>query len=650
LRFTRGEENTLSIHSNYHEFTTKTEKHNTNMQSNYGFNKSVTEQAHLYLHTQFELTAQHYPDEIALVFAKEKITFKELNERADNLCHGILNWAYYEDIIGISATPCIEMVVGILAILKSGKAFVPIDLSAPEKRNKQIIQDAGLSFCVAKENEYESFQFSRLNLIYSDNDRQYPIISDKRIGKMAYLMYTSGSTCQPKGVKIEHKAILNYLQHAIQNYTEPFENEACSYLQLPITFDGALTSLFTPLLSGKKLVMATSNDENAFLDPNFRKYMPYDFLKLTPIQLGWLEQSMNDCVLPTCDKMVIGGEALHLRHLNFLKNKGLDLTIINEYGPTEATVGCMNYSFQIDDSNVPDSPHGIPVGGAIAGMEVCILDKQLQTVQANEIGEIYITGPQLSNGYMMRPELNEQQFVVISSDNALKTFYKTGDRAFFESDGTLYYIDRDDYKITINNKEVDLDLVEFELSKIEGIQQCKVVCKTIDNVFNIFAYIIPTPGKFDLEKIRLTLNNKLLSEYIPKELIVVNSWPSTASGKLNRHALPLPGCSNNHEQFRMPESETEIQIAEIWNRVLGHEAIDVHTGFFEMGGNHEKAFLFLELINKHFDHSLEMSQFYKCSSISCLAKAIEKFQLKNKKKENYFKPNKNAFNRSNLLN
>lgn len=620
------------------------------MQSNYGFNRSVFEQTHLYLHSQFELTAQHYPDEIALVFAKEKISFKELNEKADNLCHGILNWAYYEDIIGISATPSIEMVVGILAILKSGKAFVPIDLSAPKNRNQQIIQDAGLSFCIAKENEYEAFQFSNLNLIYSDNDRQYPVIADKRIGKMAYLMYTSGSTCQPKGVKIEHKAILNYLHHAVEHYTEPFENESCSFLQLPITFDGALTALFVPLLSGKKLVISKTTDENAFSDPNFKKYMPYDFLKLTPIQLGWLEKSMQDCVLPTCDKMVVGGEALHQRHLNFLKNKGLDLTIINEYGPTETTVGCMNYSFHIDETEVPDSPHGIPVGTPIAGMEVCILDKQLQAVQANEVGEIYIAGPQLSNGYMMRPELNEQQFVVISSDNSLKTFYKTGDRAFYESDGTMYFIDRADYKIIINGKEVDLDLVEFELSKIEGIQQCKVICKTIDNAFNIFAYIIPVPGQFDLDKIRLILKANLPAEYIPKELIVVNHWPSTASGKLNRHALPLPGCSNNHEQFRMPESVTELVIADIWHRVLGHEATDVHTGFFEMGGNHEKAFQFLELINKQFDYNLEFSQFYRCSSISCLAKALEKGMLKNRKKENYFKTNKNSINRHNLLN
>lgn len=596
------------------------------MQSNYGLHWPNTTRGQESLHTLFELSAKKHPENIALVCGNEQMTFKELNDRADNLCHAILNWAYYEDIIAVSSTPGIDMVVGVLAVLKSGKAFMPIDPKAKKSRNIQIVNDSAARFCITGEKEYEAFASLGLNMIFADSGRNYRTINGRRKGSLAYLMYTSGSTCQPKGVKVEHSSLIHYINHAIQHYSSDTSNQSGSFLLLPLTFDASLTALFVPLLTGKKLIIAETLGANAFNDPNFIKHAPYDFVKITPLQFAWLEKRFEVNQSAICNNIVVGGEALHKRHFEFLRGKNLDLHIINEYGPTETTVGCMNYKFHVDD-NVLDSPHGIPVGYAIAGMDVKILNDNLEPVSPGNIGEIYISGPQVSKGYLMRPELNDRLFVTLADTN--ERMFKTGDHALLNDDRSVVYIDRSDYHVQIKNKWVDPDMIEWELSKLKGIKQCKVTIRNVDGQYHILAYIIPDQNGLDHEALRQQLGLELPENMMPEKFIIVNEWPYTSSGKLNRHALPLPECcqSKSRSNRRMPQTEIEKQVAVVWNHVLNLEQCDLDTGFFEMGGNHLQADRLVKLLKRHFGYNTDLSTLYKCSTIACLSSELQKRNL-----------------------
>lgn len=574
------------------------------------------------LHSLFELSAKKHPDHTAVVYRNERLTFKELNEKADNLCHAILNWAYYDDVIGVSATPSLDMVVSVLAILKSGKAFMPIDPKASLQRNAQIVADSNVNFILAREYEYETFSGLGLKIIMSDVERNYRTINEKRIGQMAYLIYTSGSTCKPKGVKIEHKSIVHYLLNAIEVYTEKDKQQSGSFLHLSLTFDAALTALFVPLLTGKTLVIAETTSVKAFEDKNFKAYAPYDFLKLTPLQLNWLEKSIQNERQSICKNLIVGGENLHYRHFAFLKALNHDTDIINEYGPTEATVGCMMHRIELK-KHQGDHAMGIPIGKAMHGNEILILNEQMELIGAGETGEIYIGGPQLCAGYLMRPELNEQLFVPHPFESGKKLF-KTGDKVVVHEDGSAIYLDRMENMIVHDGQPIDYNQIEWEISKLPGIKQCEVVCKEIKGQKRLLAYILPDSNGLDLETLPQILSVKLRSEWMPQKFIVLQDWPYTAHGKLNKHALPLPSCERHrHSEKRYPKSKIEKQIAQVWCQLLNLNEADLDNGFFELGGNHLLADQMLRILHNKFHYKLDLSTVYRCPSISCLAGELE---------------------------
>ena len=575
------------------------------------------------IHTLFELSAKRYPHHTALVFQNESLSFKELNEKADTLCHAILNWAYYDDVIGISTTPGTEMLIGVLAILKSGKAFLPIDLKASRQKNQQIIADANLNFCLSKSAEYLRFSDLDLKVIESDTDRKYPTIHEKRLGNLAYIMFTSGSTCNSKGVKIEHKVLVNYLLNAVTLYTTEQSQTAGSYLQLPISFDAAITSLFTPLLCGKTLVLASSTNASAFNDPNFEKHMPYDFIKLTPLQFNWLEKALDSRPLPLAKHIVVGGEILHKRHFQFLINQGHDTDIINEYGPTEATVGCMTYRLALN-GNIEDTHFGIPIGKAIPGNEVLILKENMEAVGPGEIGEIYIGGAQLSAGYLMRSELNAASFIQHPFEKSQKIF-KTGDYATINADGTAIYLDRAENHLETDGQRIDFNAIEWTLSRLPGVKHCEVVSKTINNKQRLLAYLMADDKGINIETIPVLLSQVLESHQMPEKFIAISDWPYTLHGKLNKHALPVPQYHlQGSGSKRMPETHLQKDLANMWCQLLNIPSTDIDTGFFEMGGNYLLAEQMVQTLRLKHAMEINLSMLYKCSSIACLASEIEK--------------------------
>lgn len=574
-------------------------------------------------HTLFELSAKRFPENTALIFKQETLSYKTLNEKADTLCQAILNWAYYDDVIGVSATPGPEMLVAVLAILKSGKAFLPINPLSGSAKNEQIIADASLNFCLCKASEHPYFSKLQLKVIESDSDRQYPTITEKRLGKMAYLMYTSGSTCTAKGVRVEHKALVNYLVNAADLYFSKEARYSGAYLQLPLSFDASLTTLLAPLLCGKQVVMAETCQASCFNDPNFVRHMPYDVIKLTPLQFSWLEKAINGRPLPLSRYIVAGGENLHARHFAFLRHRGLETEIINEYGPTEATVGCMNYKLSLNDAT-EDSPSGIPIGNAMPGNEILILNEKMQPVGSGEIGEIYIGGQQLSTGYMMRPELNANLFIPHPFKTGEKLF-RTGDYATINEQGTAVYLDRAENHIETEGQRIDFNTIEWAISCIKGVKHCEVVLKTIQDKTRLLAYVVPDGEGLDIDALPISLSKLIPANWMPQKFIMISEWPYTLHGKLNKHALPVPHCNKHkHGNKRMPQTPLQKELAAIWCRLLNLSQTDIDTGFFEMGGNHILADQMIQTLNKQYQYKIDLVMLYQCSSIACLASEIEK--------------------------
>ena len=410
------------------------------------------------------------PGGTALVCNGEVLTFGELNERANQLArHLISKGVKSETLIPICLGPGINMVTGILAILKAGGAYVPVDPEYPLDRINFIIEDTNALVVVGDNTSKALFTGSTaiqfvdaddegLLTGYQKSNVQSPILHQH----LAYVIYTSGSTGKPKGVLIEHGSLLSYLFNKQTNYIKSAGNNTGSYLHLPFTFDASVSALFMPLLSGKALVISSKKSFEVFDDPNFHQYAPYDFIKLTPAHLHLLEAKfLIDDEIPVTKKLVLGGEALNYSHFEYLVNSGLEVEIINEYGPTEATVGCSVYTVNTRLFNKDEDNRAISIGKPIDGVEMYILNNRNGLLPAGIPGEICISGPGLARGYLNREELTNEKFVTVSFATKKDIrIYKTGDTAKRLPGGNIEFLGRKDDQVKIRGYRVELGEIE----------------------------------------------------------------------------------------------------------------------------------------------------------------------------------------------
>ncbi|MCC6818926.1 MAG: AMP-binding protein [Bacteroidia bacterium] len=258
------------------------------------------------------------------------------------------------------------------------------------------------------------------------------------------------------------------------------------------------------------------------------------------------------------------------------------------------------------------------------GSEIFIFDENMEAIGPGEMGEIYIGGQQLSAGYLMRPDLNDELFVTHPLKSNEKLF-KTGDKATINEEGTAIYLDRCENLMSIDNVAIDFNRIEWEISKIEGVKQCAVICKDIKGKKRLIAYILPDGDGLDIESLPQKLSEYLPLECMPQKFIAIMEWPYTSHGKLNKHALPIPSC-NRHKSYlkRAPSTKLEKELAQIWTQLLNVESLDIDSGFFELGGNHLLADQMVRLLLLKHNYKLDLSTVYRCPSISCLCTEIEK--------------------------
>jgi len=532
--------------------------------------------------------------ELALVCGRERLSYAELAERSNRLGHYLRGLGVREDgLVGICVERSVEMVVGILGILKAGGAYVPMEPGYPVERLRYMLSDTEVGIVLSSGKSRGSLPAEYGGQVVL-LDEQWESISREpgslpetglRADHLAYVLYTSGSTGKPKGVMVEHRNVVNYIRNRDTGYTEGGEGGGRgSYLQLSYTFDASVTSLFLPLTGGGKLVLGNEEDEELFGGETFWENAPYDFLKLTPGQLPLLREQMaarGD--RRVARRLVLGGEALGWQHVKGLRGEGMEL--INEYGPTEATVGCTVHRMDTEGKRWPEGAT-IPVGRPIGNMKIYILDSRGHLQPVGVAGEIWIGGVQVARGYWHRAELTAERFVPDPfGGEGGQRLYRTGDLGRWLPDGNIEYLGRLDEQVKVRGYRIELGEIESVVHDSGLVRQCVVSVRS-DAWGNkgLVGYVV-SDGGFNREELINYLRARLPEYMVPVVWGVLDTLPLTVNGKVDKKSLPEVDAVEGGSEYEAPRNELETALAEIWQELLGVERIGIRDNFFALGGD-----------------------------------------------------------------
>jgi amino acid adenylation domain-containing protein len=558
------------------------------------FNQTKTpELPYQCIHHWFAAQCQQTPDNIAVVFEGQKLTYQELNIRANQLAHYLQNLGVSsEQLVGICVERSPLMVIGVLGILKSGAAYVPIDPNYPAERKAYILADTQMPLLLTQASLAANLKANNLTTICLDTDwdaiNQQPQVnpfSQTNAQNLAYVIYTSGSTGKPKGILIEHYGLVNYLNWCTQAYK--VEQGSGTLVHSSLGFDLTITSLFSPLLVGSQVELLPEHQGIETLAETIKARTNLSLVKITPAHLELLSQQLSpQAAAGRTNTFIIGGENLTTQHINFWQQFAPDTVLINEYGPTETVVGCCIYQVA-KTSNYSGS---IPIGHPIANTQLYVLDQYLQPVPKGVIGELYIGGAGLARGYLNQPELTAQKFIPHPfSDEPEARLYKTGDQVRFRVDGTLEFLGRLDNQVKLRGFRIELGEIESLLCLHPMVKDAVVMVREdVVGDQRLVAYLVVQPeSSLSVGDLRSFLQKKLPDYMIPSAFVPLQTLPLTVNGKVDRKALAAPDKINAdiEQSFIAPRNSLEAQIADIWSEVLRVEKVGIHHNFFTLGGH-----------------------------------------------------------------
>ncbi|HYC30039.1 MAG TPA: amino acid adenylation domain-containing protein, partial [Chitinophagaceae bacterium] len=534
----------------------------------------------------FEEQAERTPLATAVLFGEKVTTYKELNERSNQLGHYLRRHGVREgQLVAICLDRSSEMMIAVLGILKAGAAYVPVDPGYPADRIAFMLEDTAARVIISGSAQVLPENISASVVLIDEHwpliDRELPdkpfVVNSPR--DLVYVIYTSGSTGRPKGVMIEHHSLVNYLLNSKTNYLTANRQRAGNFLHLSYSFDAAVTGIFMPLLSGRSVVMGTAKGIDIFEESVFVSQAPYDFIKLTPGHLELLKPKVLAAEATLASNIVLGGEALLWEQVEYLLEAG-GYEIINEYGPTEATVGCSTYSF--NRKTTAGRAPGVPIGKPIDNVRMYILDRQMQLSPVGVPGEIYIGGAGLARGYLNLDELTRQKFIPDPFSKGGGRLYRTGDLGRWLADGNIEYLGRIDEQVKIRGYRVEPGEIESVIRQTGLAHNAVVVARQLQHEKSLVAYVVPAAG-YERERLMEQLKLKLPAYMIPA-LAELKSMPLNAHGKIDKKLLPEPGMISV-SGHAAPGSELEKVLAGIWQHLLQIEHAGIYDNFFEIGGH-----------------------------------------------------------------
>jgi amino acid adenylation domain-containing protein len=539
------------------------------------------------VHELFEQQAVETPAAIAVKYEDHELTYAELNERANQVAHHLISLNVQPDtFIGLCLERGFGMVISMLGILKAGAAYLPIDPDYPEERLRQVVKAAGIEIVLTQAAPLQALQtIPACTLIDVEND--WPRIARQDTGNptvlltpanLAYGIFTSGSTGSPKPVAISHSALCNHMTWMSQTF-ELNKNDRILQ-KTPYTFDASVWEFYAPLLHGGMLVMARSGGhmETGYLVETVQKE-EITILQVVPSVLELLSKEPGFAQCATLRVLFSGGEALGEKVAADVANK-FGFNLVNLYGPTEVTIDATYWKVQPGASRKP------AIGKPIFNTQVYVLDESMEPVPIGVGGELYIGGAGLANGYLGWPELTADKFVPnpLTADGG--RLYRTGDRVRWRADGNLEFIGRIDNQVKLRGFRIEPGEIEAALQEHPAVRQAVVVVRE-DNPGDkhLVAYLEPRPEtNLEIEELKETLRKRLPEYMVPGTFIVLEAFPQTVHGKLDRKALPAPEMIST-AAWRAPRTPQEEILCSLFAEVLGLEKAGLDDHFFDLGGH-----------------------------------------------------------------
>ncbi|WP_157374659.1 non-ribosomal peptide synthetase, partial [Burkholderia ubonensis] len=570
----------------------------------------------------FEAQVARTPDAPALVTDSSLMTYADLNARANGLAHQLVNQYGVgpESLVGIMLDRSEAMIVAILGVLKAGAAFVPLDTAYPAERINHILGDTGLSLLLTQSSQLAQwYEYAGVTLLLDQELPGWTPLPDNPPRRaapehLAYVIYTSGSTGKPKGCLLEHRNLAHYISWAVGYYFP--EGETGSFgLYSSLCFDFTLTNVFCPLVRGKSLrIYPQSESIDTILARMFQPGSGVDTLKLTPTHIHLLEY-MN-LGRSGVRKVIVGGEELTPQHIATLRKIDPAIEIYNEYGPTEATVGCIV-------KLVEDAPSMVLIGRPIANTRVYIVDEALRPVPIGVPGEICIAGHGLARGYHKRPDVTAAKFV----ENPLpgeQRIYRTGDIGRWLPDGQIQCYGRVDDQVKIRGYRVELGEIEAALTAHEDVVGAAVMLReTAHGVRKLAAYVKGS-ASLSVPDLRAFLAGKLPDYMVPSDIFPIAEFPLNANGKLDRPTLlAMEAAAAPDDAAGLDATPIQRELVRIWRDVLDNPAVDLAGRFFDYGGDSLQAMQLVSRIWSSFSVEIGIDAIFELQTISAVSDLIE---------------------------
>jgi amino acid adenylation domain-containing protein len=583
------------------------------------------------IHELFEAQAARDPEAIAIACGDERLSYAALNAEANRIAHYLIAHGVRSDtIVGVCAERSPDMIVGMLGILKAGAAYLPVDPGYPQDRLAFLFEDAGVSHVLADREGRQSLSTLPALVVMPLEAAQrralldtYPHANlDSRTRGMsprhlAYVIYTSGSTGQPKGVLVEHRSVIRLVVGS--GYAPLGPGDCVAHCANP-AFDASTWEVWGALLNGARLQVVPHADVLA--PDRFAQVLIEAEVTALWLTVG-LFNAYVDALGPAFGRLnylLIGGDALDPRTVaRLLDGPYRPRHLLNGYGPTETTTFAT--TFEIDA--VTDATQSIPIGRPIANTQVHILDTHGEPVPIGVVGELHIGGSGVARGYLGRPELSAERFVSDPfSDAPDARMYKTGDLGRWRSDGTIEYRGRNDLQVKIRGFRIEPGEVEAALLQHPRVREALVLVAGEGNDRHLVAYAVsPDPDAALADELRQQLDARLPHYLRPTAYAVLDRWPLTANGKVDKRALPTP--AQRQRTFTPPRTDTEAQLAQIWAQLLRCDAIGREANFFELGGHSLLATQLLARIDEAFAVTLPLRALFEAPTLEQLAARVD---------------------------
>jgi amino acid adenylation domain-containing protein/non-ribosomal peptide synthase protein (TIGR01720 family) len=524
----------------------------------------------------FEEQVRQHPGAVALVDGETRLTYKELHEKV-NAVASFLHTQYgvqKGDTVAILLERSYWLVAAVLAVLKAGAAYVPIDPQLPAERVAYIVDDCGAKLVISEQNLIASVSTPAFDITvpFSAGEASFPALSS---ADLAYIIYTSGSTGKPKGCVLTHGNLSNYIQSAGELYVKGTPYGNCGLIT-SISFDLTVTCLFLPLTRGKKLFIGNRKAElidllqAVFVNPEL------DTIKLTPAHLLLLKSlNLSDTHVRV---VIVGGEQLTQEQVNAVWTLNSQIKIYNEYGPTETTVGSIVKEIKRADPK-------ILIGQPLCNTQVVILNKAGEPAAIGERGEIHIAGAGVAKGYLNRDELSAQKFI----DGPQGRMYKTGDIGRWLPDGNIEYLGRNDDQVKLRGYRIEPGEIETALQGYASLESALVLVKKLGDELQLVAYFT-AKEKLDAASLREFLDPRLPSYMVPAHFVQLEQFPLTANGKIDKAALPeVSAAPLSGAAYVAPRNAIERTLVEVYEDVLKKQPIGIRDDFFMLGGDSIKS-------------------------------------------------------------